>query len=460
MKKLVLKILLLSVLVVSCSEDDDVNTQDDSVSLRVTIENVLSPTSYFSGGLSAVPIGESSPGPIFPGGAYEFSFNAGPNVLPGDGGTRVNFLTMFVQSNDLFLAPNGDGIELYDASGNPNSGDVTAQVKLWDAGTEVNEITGSDNQKPQQEPDAEDQGMDENGVVTEITGNSDGTNMLPDVTEVAQVTLTYNGETNFTLRIENVSDMTTIATPAQGVGTTAAVPMSPVVYVIHTSPNPFFVTGETASEGVENIAEDGFASVENDRIAANSGLIVPLSPGVWAVHGQGINPLYTNGQPDNGEGLEGIAEDGTPEDLAAALNTKAGVFSSNLFNTPDGSSNPGPIGPDTSYSFDITANPGDYLSFATMFIQSNDWIYTFSEGGLPLFNGNAVFTGDATTEVRLYDVGTEIDEFPGAGLNQVIRQSGLDTGPADPNTTVRQVNPLPANVPPVSSVIRVTISEI
>lgn len=462
MKKLVLGIALLGALtIISCSNDDDtVITQPETVNLRVTIENVLTPSAYFSGGLAAVPLGETEPGPIFPGGAYEFSFDAGPNVLPGDGGTRVNFLTMFVQSNDLFLSPDGEGIALFDAMGNPNSGDVTNQVKLWDAGTEVNEITGSANQKPQQAPDAADQGVDENGVVTEIVGNTDGINVLPDVDEVAQVTLTHNGGTNFTLRIENVSTMTTIATPAQGAGTTAGVPMSPVVYTIHTSSNPFFVTGEAASTGVEDIAEDGFAMVENMRVMQNSGLIIPISPGVWAVHDQGVNPLFTSGQADNGEGLEGIAEDGTPGDLATALSTKTGVSSNALFNTPVGASAPGPVGPGASYSFDITATQGDYLSFATMQIQSNDWIYTFSQGGISLFNGDTPVTGDVTSSVKLYDVGTEADEFPGAGLNQVIRQSALNTGPADSNTMVREVSPFPANVPPVQNVVRVTITQL
>ncbi len=41
--------------------------------------------------------------------------------------------------HDLFFGPNGDGIALYDQSGAPISGDVTAQIHLWDAGTEVNE---------------------------------------------------------------------------------------------------------------------------------------------------------------------------------------------------------------------------------------------------------------------------------------------------------------------------------
>ncbi|MEM6492458.1 MAG: spondin domain-containing protein, partial [Pseudomonadota bacterium] len=51
------------------------------------------------------------------------------------------------------------------------------------------------------------------------------------------------------------------------------------------------------------------------------------------------------------------------------------VASAGLFNTPEGASAPGPIGPGGAYTFTVTARPGDRLSFATMFIPSNDLFY-------------------------------------------------------------------------------------
>jgi len=428
----------------------------------VTIENVVMPKPLYQSGTFAVPVGADSPAPLFPGDAYEITFNAGPNVLPGDGGTRFSFVSMFVQSNDLFFAPSEEGIRLFDDEGNPVGGDspmnVTDQVLLWDAGTEVNTVTGSDDQKPQQAPDAEDVGMDENGVVTEITDNTDGLNTFPAVDEVINVTITNNGGTEFTVRIENVSDGMTIATPALGEDATAAVPVSPGVWAVHTSPAPFFTTGEPASEGVEDIAEDGFFDVAATEAAENTGLITPLSPGVWAVHDASTRPLFITGAPDFGEGLEAIAEDGIPGDAAAALSGKMGVSSSDLFNTPVGADGPGPLVPGGQYQFSFQASPGDRLSLATMFVQSNDWIYTFADEGLPLFNGMTPISGDVTSSILLYDVGTEIDEFPGAGLSQVIRQNGADAGPADPNPSVRRVTDAPDIVPANERVIRVTIS--
>ncbi len=50
-------------------------------------------------GVFNTPVGASGPGPIGPGGAYEFSFNAKP-------GMRLSMITMFGQSNDWFYAPN------------------------------------------------------------------------------------------------------------------------------------------------------------------------------------------------------------------------------------------------------------------------------------------------------------------------------------------------------------------
>lgn len=77
-------------------------------------------------------------------------------AAPGD---RLVFAAMFVQSNDLFYAPGPEGIALSDARG-----DVTAQIRLWDAGTEVNQAPGAgSDQAPRQK--APNSGAAENGVV-------------------------------------------------------------------------------------------------------------------------------------------------------------------------------------------------------------------------------------------------------------------------------------------------------
>jgi hypothetical protein len=98
-------------------------------------------------------------------------------------GERLFFATMFVQSNDLFLAPQPQGIALFDETQKPVSGDVTGDVSLWDAGTEVNEAPGvGSNQAPRQSGPTT--GPAEHGVVGVI---NDG-HSYPPVNEVIQVT--------------------------------------------------------------------------------------------------------------------------------------------------------------------------------------------------------------------------------------------------------------------------------
>lgn len=475
-KKLVVLLFSGALAFSGCSLEDNENEMvingSNSANFTVTIENVITPKPIFQSGVFNTPVGATDPAPLFPGDAYEFNIDAGPVVLPMDGGTRLSFVTMFVQSNDLFFAPCKEGIALYDATGNPIGAngpeDVTNQVLLWDSGTEVNEATGSANQKPQQAPTAEDQGTPENGVVTEVTNNVDAFgNVIPDNNKVIKVTIENIDLALFTVRIENVSDATTIATPALGQGTTAAVPISPGVYAVHTMLSPFFVEGEAAAgaglvaseEGVENIAEDGFPQALAMDTDAKTGLIVPLSPGAFAVHEAGLQPIYQIDTPDFAEGLEGVAEDGTPMTLAASLMGKAGVSTAAAFNTPVGADAPGPLVPGASYSFSFTATDGDNLSLATMFIQSNDWFYAFRPDGMSLFQDGTAVSGDVTENIFLYDAGTEFDEYPGAGLFQVIRQEALNSGEADPNNNVRLIDPsTESSVPETTNVIKVTIT--
>lgn len=449
------------------AEEEEMATAD----FIVTIENVSTPKPIFQSGVFAIPIGGTEPAPLFPGDAYEFEIDAGPSVLPGDGGTRLSFVTMFVQSNDLFYAPGEEGIRLYNEDGSSICADgpvdVTDQIALWDAGTEVNETTGGPNQKPQQTPDAEDQGEDENGVVTKITNNSCSFgNVLPENDEVIKVTIENIGPARFKVRILNVSDANTIAVPAQGEGVRAPVPVSPGVYAVHTSPSPFFVEGEAASgaglvasnEGLEDMAEDGFIDALSMDTQEATGLIVPLSPGAWAAHDDGIQPIYEIDTPDFGEGLEAIAEDGMAAMLAEALAVKEGVNSSGAFDTPVGASGPGAIGPGGSYQFSFSAKEGDQLSLGTMFVQSNDWFYAFVPHGLALFKDGMPISGDITEYVYLYDAGTEADEYPGAGLYQAIRQPGANTGPEDLNANVRSVDLMEfPNIPDTPQVIRVNV---
>jgi hypothetical protein len=107
-------------------------------------------------GVFNTPVGASGPGPIGPGGAYEFTFTAKP-------GMRLSVLTMFGQSNDWFYAPKRQGVDLFN-NGKPLSGDITSEFMLFDAGTEANEEPGvGPNQAPRQK--GPNTGAAENGKV-------------------------------------------------------------------------------------------------------------------------------------------------------------------------------------------------------------------------------------------------------------------------------------------------------
>jgi hypothetical protein len=99
-------------------------------------------------GAAASPVGASSNGPLTPGQGYEFQISA-------HRGEQLSVAWMFGQSNDLFYS-NDRPIALFDANGKPVAGTLTAQLSLWDAGTEVNEEPGlGPNQGPRQAtPDA------------------------------------------------------------------------------------------------------------------------------------------------------------------------------------------------------------------------------------------------------------------------------------------------------------------
>jgi hypothetical protein len=415
---------------------------DTSRTFTVTLENVSASHDFLTSGSFATPVGAASPAPIGPGQAYEVRFGAAP-------GHYLSFATMMVQSNDLFFAPDGMGVELYPA-GTPLAGDITAQVMLWDAGTEANEEPGLGvNQAPRQS------GADTGPADGEATVRLvDDGYTYPAVSAVLQATVTYEGGGEFTLRLENVSDSSTLQ---PSTGPSVAVPMAPGVFAVHTAADPFFTVGMAdAGDGLEALAEDGDPSALATALADRTGLASPLAPGVFAVH-DGGTPVFAGGVAGP-VGLEALAEDGDPEILSTTVAAAAVVSTSGVFNTPVGAAGPGPLLPGGQYRFEVTAAPGDRLSLASMFVQSNDLFFAFGDAGLALFDGDDMpVTGDFTAQVALWDAGSEANQWPGAGPDQAPRQAGADTGAADADTSVRPVHD-GFSYPAVGAVVRLTIS--
>src|SRR6201996_6913351 len=117
----------------------------------ITVENVLQSKPLVESGTFQ---GTGSPALIQPGQSVTITFSAAK-------GEALSFATMYGNSNDLFFAPANPGIQVYDNTGNPIEGDVSAQIKLWDNGTRINQKPGSAVNHP---------GTADNANIMEVSG--------------------------------------------------------------------------------------------------------------------------------------------------------------------------------------------------------------------------------------------------------------------------------------------------
>jgi hypothetical protein len=174
---------------------------------------------------------------------------------------------------------------------------------------------------------------------------------------------------------------------------------------------------------VENISQGEVLKLSNGKSAP-----FVSAPVLWVIHGGSTNPIFSGGKPDAGAGLELLAETGNPTEQVKSLTGKKGVVQVGADAKPAGATAEGPIPPGQGYQFEITARPGEMLSTAWMFGQSNDLFYSndrpialFTAAGTPI-------SGEMTTQLSLWDAGTEVNEEPGLGPNQGPRQAIPDAG--------------------------------
>ena len=192
-------------------------------------------------------------------------------------------------------------------------------------------------------------------------------------------------------------------------------------------------------------ADDGMATkftvrIENttkpDAFTASNGgkWSLAFSPGLAVVRPGGA--IFSAGKKDRSQGLEAQSEDGDPSMLAKSLQSVKGIKSIVVFTTLIGAAGPGPITPGTAYEFTFSAVAGDRLSLTTMMGQSNDWSCAPAESGIDLFENGRGISGDITSQMVLWDAGTEVDQEPGIGSEQGPRQKAPNTGVAE-NGVVR-----------------------
>lgn len=173
---------------------------------------------------------------------------------------------------------------------------------------------------------------------------------------------------------------------------------------------------------VENISK-------GEALKLSTGRTAPFvsAPTFWVLHTTAANPIFTGGRPESGNGLEQLAETGNPEGLLKYVSAESGVAGVGAAARSIGATADGPLTPGQAYEFEISATPGQSLSLAWMFGQSNDLFYS-NERPIALFVGGQPVRGDMTTQLSLWDAGTEVNEEPGLGPNQGPRQKSPDAG--------------------------------
>ena len=222
-------------------------------------------------------------------------------------------------------------------------------------------------------------------------------------------------------------------------------------------------SGSSEDASIFEITFENISSTPSFRAQDGSQVVTVFSSMIGVVH-TGSNIFSAVGAPDQGRGLAGLAENGEASSLNQTLRVDPNVEIIGIGDQPS-TGDAGILAPGQSFKLILsTIDPGSRLSITSSFLQGNDIVVMTKPEGIPLFDANGVLTsGDITKYFDFYDVGTEVNQAPGIGSNQVIRQGEAPAGQtsqgARENSPVRVLNDS-FNYPSVSQSIRVTISPV
>lgn len=384
----------------SCDDRDNM-MENLSQQRTITFENVVVPKDFVQSGRfqgAGTPI-------IAPGQSVTIKFSAGK-------AQSLMFATMYGASKDWFFASKQPGIKLFDNNGNAITGDVSSEVLLWDNGTKNNAT-----------------GQAENNPIAQVPGVN--------ASQLMKLDLAFDdASSEFTLTITNTSG-----------GTANETPFSPGVWAVSNyngsqllNPAPFFTPNALSNPEITDIAQMGNTDKMVTKLNANTGIMTGLSPALVVVYRGEKNPIYELGQLDAGKGLKEISQFGDVSKLQNSLqslpNVKGVYVAGNA-----------PVSPGQKISTSFEANSEDKIAYVTMFGFSNDWFFANEE----VINTNTI--GDISTKTSLFDSGTGVNQYPGAGNHQALF-GGM---PQPENIVISKVgNEYP--VPPVQNVIKVTIN--
>ncbi|RAV31026.1 spondin domain-containing protein [Sinomicrobium soli] len=412
----------------SCESDDDQAPVPADYTL--TVENVLDAKPLVQSGTFE----NTGDLPVYlPGESFSFRFSAGK-------GQALSFATMYGWSNDLFFAPENPGIALYDNEGTPVEGDVSGQVRLWDNGTRINQAPG---------PDVTHPGTVESTPqnIVEITGMDAQGNAYVPASDLMKVELHYEGNAVFTITVTNTSGDTANPTP-----------FSPGVWAVSyivggdlLDDAPLYKSGMAAVNGITNIAEAGDNSVLSAYIGERTGIFTPLSPVLVVIYNGITNPVYQLDEPDPGHGLSKLAQTGDASDLAGYLQGMEGIKSVYVLPAEDTEVLVPRIDgtPGSKVSQVLSVSDGDKIAIATMYGFSNDWFFA-TRGEI-----DATQTGSISSHTGLFNNGTAVDQYPGAGIAQV-NLGGMIVPENQPVSEVPNPNAF-TTLPAVDQIIKVTI---
>ncbi len=395
---------MVSTALVSCSDDDE-KDMPQSVSSVISFENVLEPKNFVESGAFVGMGGAGVDAPVvLPGSSISFKFHAGK-------GQALMFATMYGASKDWFFAPENPGLKLFNNDGTPITGDVSSQIMLWDNGTKDN-MTGAA----------------ESADIMKVDG--------VDASKLMKLKLDYiPSSSEFTLTITNTSG-----------GTANETPFSPGVWAISNvfggkllNDMPFYKAGAKSNAEITAIAQSGDNSLLSAKIMADTGIITGISPAIVVVYTGDVNPIYEAGKKDAGMGLLNLAQMGDGSMLKASLEKMSNVKKVYIAGNA-------PVAPGEKVEVMFESTEGDHVAYATMFGYSNDWFYA-NDAMIP-----ASFKGDVTEKTALFDDGTAVSQYPGAGNAQ-----GLFTGkPEKEDKNIMKVdNMFP--VPAINKVLKIVI---
>jgi hypothetical protein len=187
-------------------------------------------------------------------------------------------------------------------------------------------------------------------------------------------------------------------------------------------------SGSSSDPTFFEVKIENVSSSPSFRAQNGAQIITIFSSAIGMIHLQ-PEVLFTMNRPDYGQGLQDLAELGSTSRLLSSFRATSGVEVIGLADEPSMGSS-GILAPGQSFTLLLSATSGDArLSLSTSFLQGNDILLMTPSEGIPLFTpeGNPI-SGDVTAQLNYYDLGTEVNEAPGIGPNQVIRQGPAPEG--------------------------------